>query len=358
MSRNRNLIGNEAIFVSQTGNIIQPAAPITGLQIHRGQSFSRSFDINRQDVLQAGNIGAIDKIITEAPTVQCSFDWLSTNALNENRIGLVTDFTASAISGILNTGVSSQRNIYLLKTLEGNDAVGNDGTAANNQVEAIGNGFLNSITWRGEVGGFGTCSTSWEGFNWRTYLSSLAQPNVTVDTTNGQDAGGTFSLPAAVSGLANQPSAIAKGDISLQISGTLGVSVADLKLTSYEVTIPLARTVQNAFGTKFGRTRFIQTPITPTMTVGCEMGDLVTGSLSALLCADAGINCRVTLRGPSCANNGDPVLHVELRNAKLKGQSLSTDLNGNETLQISWESSQGNSTANDRGVFLSGLLSH
>ena len=294
MARQRNISSMEALFVSPTGGG-------TEVQLHRITSCNRDFTINRTDVSEFGVLAAIDKVITEPPTVNLNFEYLATNVLNENRMGFVTNFTASAISGFLNTGTASQKNYYLLKTAEGIDAVGGDGTAGNNYVEGIGNGFISNATWRGSVGDFARAAIAVEGLNWRVYTNSTGQVCPSVDVTNGADVTtNLFTLPAAVSGLAGQISAIAQGDITLSISGTLGLNVSDLKIQSYEVSAPLARTTQSKFGTKFPFARHINFPVDATMQIVADVGDLQTGSISALVCADASVNCRVTLATPAC----------------------------------------------------------
>ena len=93
------------------------------------------------------------------------------------------------------------------------------------------------------------------------------------------------------------------------------------------------------------------------MSITADVGDLQTGSVSALVCADQSINCRVTLATPSCGGGGAAVALYELRRAKLDSQNFSTNINGNETVTVSWSAPIGNSTTLTDGIFLSGVLS-
>ncbi|MEK6879733.1 MAG: hypothetical protein AABY22_09010, partial [Nanoarchaeota archaeon] len=234
MARNRNQYGMEALFVSPTGGGSE-------VQLHRVQNVNRGFTINRKDVNQFSQLGALDRVIADPPTVDLSFEYLATNALNENRMGFVTNNTASAISGFLNTGADSQKNYYLLKAPEGIDAVGANTTTGESSVlyvEGIGNGFISNYRAFGNVGDFARAEVTVEALNWRAYNSGGGNcPS--VDPTNGSDvAANTFALPDVVSGLAGQITAIAQGDITVTISGTLGLLISDLKVQSYEMAVP------------------------------------------------------------------------------------------------------------------------
>ena len=72
MSRNRVIYQSQAVYASTapySGDLTADGS-ISGLQ--RVQSANYSFNIARQDVNQFGQLAAIDRIITDAPTV--SFD--------------------------------------------------------------------------------------------------------------------------------------------------------------------------------------------------------------------------------------------------------------------------------------------
>ena len=90
MARNRVIYQSEAVYVTQSGynedltatsgfqgagvNIGAVAATARDavMDLHRVQSANYSFNITRQDVNQFGELAAIDRIITDTPTV--SFD--------------------------------------------------------------------------------------------------------------------------------------------------------------------------------------------------------------------------------------------------------------------------------------------
>ena len=123
MPRNRIIYQSEAIYAGP--------APATGLhygtltpgiggnsnvpdestslvkQLQRIQTANYSFNVERTDVNQYGQLAAIDRVILNSPTVSLDFSYLLGNLSNENILGLTiasgnSDSAVSAISGFLN----------------------------------------------------------------------------------------------------------------------------------------------------------------------------------------------------------------------------------------------------------------
>ena len=81
MARNRVIYQSEALYVGPT--------PIAGahdrdtvLQLQRVQSANYSFNLERQDVNQFGELASIDRVILSAPTVSLDFSYLVANLYN------------------------------------------------------------------------------------------------------------------------------------------------------------------------------------------------------------------------------------------------------------------------------------
>ena len=105
MARKRIIYQSEALFVGPTG----AASPT---QLNRVQSANYSFDIARQDINQFGQLGAIDRIIVEQPTVSLDFSYYANNGFNETGIGFVLGTTKGALADILSGGRDIQ-NYYI-----------------------------------------------------------------------------------------------------------------------------------------------------------------------------------------------------------------------------------------------------
>ena len=105
-TRNRVIYQSEAVYVSQSGyngdltatsgyaptalgkpTVADANARDAVMDLHRVQSANYSFSIARQDVNQFGELAAIDRIITETPTVSLDTSYILANLDNEHKLG-------------------------------------------------------------------------------------------------------------------------------------------------------------------------------------------------------------------------------------------------------------------------------
>ena len=90
------------------------------------QSANYSYTINRQDVNQYGQLGKLDSIILDAPTVSADASYYLTDGYTERVLGFYVQNTTDTadqggfVSGHLADG--SGRNLIVLTTPEGTDA--------------------------------------------------------------------------------------------------------------------------------------------------------------------------------------------------------------------------------------------
>ena len=104
MARNRVIYQSEAVYVTQGSysgaNLTAKNAngyPTGVRNLDRVQSANYSFSISRQDVNQFGELAAIDRIITETPTVSFDTSYVMANLANEHLLGFeVTEWKAQA----------------------------------------------------------------------------------------------------------------------------------------------------------------------------------------------------------------------------------------------------------------------
>jgi len=279
MSRNRVIYQSQAVYASTApyDKDLTANGSISGLQ--RVQSANYSFNIARQDVNQFGQLAAIDRIITDAPTVSFDTSYYMANFTNERTLGFnvapsgatISDFK-SAVTNIISTGaVDSQKNYFILTTKEGTDAVDDQNSGDYESIIGIGNGFITSYSTEASVGGLPTASVSVEGQNMNFVnlpyvppskrnagttdalipangfvtgtaaenykLIAISGENPAVNPTNGQKVGTSIRLPVA-SGSApglgekatgfNAISTLRPGDITLTLSKKAGDQVSGI----------------------------------------------------------------------------------------------------------------------------------
>jgi hypothetical protein len=182
MPRNRVIYNSEALFAGQkVGDkcYTEDEGVNSIKQLHRVQNANYSFNITRTDVNQFGELAAIDRIITDTPTVALDFSYYLANFANEEALGINIGQPAGITGGFdpfmddgdtttalkfFLDGSKDQRNYFIQTSSEGTDAY-NDGDQVNKSIIGIGNGFLTSYSVEASVGGLPTASVSVEGLN-------------------------------------------------------------------------------------------------------------------------------------------------------------------------------------------------
>jgi len=364
---------NPNTFLDTVGT---PASGVSRVkQLQRIQSANYSFNITRQDLNQFGELAAIDRIILESPTVSMDINYVLGDLSNENRLGFHivpsgggTTNNHSALSGILNK-TSDERN-YFIKTLaEGVDALGDDptdrGAVGVANVLGIGNAFMTSYTQDSAVGDFPTASVSVEGLNMSfdsgvsgNFIPAVNPSDGVKDTTR------KYALPSGESNnITSGVSALRPGDITLSFNpaGTAagvtalpGLSVSDAKIQSYSLSFDLAREPLQKLGSKFAFAREITFPVTVTMTVDANVGELSTGNLADVIDSDSAYDLYVNMKYPGSASTVANMLTYAVKNAKLDSQEYSSDIGSNKSVSLTFSSQIGGAAQTDRGLFMSG----
>ena len=368
MARNRTIYNVMALFAS-TGNNV--TGNQTGdndiIQIPRVQSFDEDFSRTFTDVNQFGNLAAIDRLETEAPEVSASFSYYLSDGKSERAIGLMaapsgTATLSSIISGIVNK-TEEPKNYYLAITSEGSDANGNASTSTG--IIGLGNATIASYSVSAAVGDIPTAEVSLEALNLRVYSSATTAQTVpaimTSGDSDGQQASGQFLIKKGYSYTgASIPAALQPGDIefTLPANSALGFDETDLKVQDFSISIDLPRTVIQKLGSRYGVAREIDFPITATIEVNAEVGDLSNGNLVNQLCSGTEHDFTITLNKPYCSQFAvpakTPAMVFVVRKAKLISQGFSSSIGDNATMNASYEVSIGSATDTVRGVFVSG----
>ena len=334
-------------------------------QLQRVQTANYSFNVDRTDVNQFGQLAAIDRVILTSPTVSLDFSYILAGLQNENDLGFTVvsgnaDSNISAISGFLN-GTQDERNYFIRTVPEGNDAVGfSDVSSGNNGVIGIGNGFVSSYSTEGSVGNFPTASINVEGLNMNFQRGLSGNFVPAVNTTDGSALRNFYALPSTVQnigiGSGNAISALRPGDITLDIQAQTGVGGADtttMNIQSYNLSFDLARTPIQRLGNRFAFSRPIDFPLTVNLSVDAQITDMVTGNLANLVNDD---NLRyspsVTIKSPT--DSSLVMAKFALRGAKLVSQEYSSDIGSNKTVTLTWETQVGGPQDTANGLFMNG----
>ena len=388
MSRNRVIYQSEALyagpspatgfqFLDGASSKIANASGTTAVnQLQRVQNINYSFNINRQDVNQFGELAAIDRVILDSPTVSLDFSYLLANFGNEKVLGFSPlDGTLSCMSGILNK-ISDSRNYYVKTVSEGQDAIG-EARNANDEVIAVGNGFLTSYSTDGSIGGLPSVSCNVEALNMAFEAGTGAFGGFetpAVDPENGSRLTSKYRLPEATSdhgtGTMNI-SVLRPGDITMTFRQrsaenegseadatnpytSIGASIGatDAKLQSYSFSFDLSREPIQKLGSRYAFSREISFPVSVSCSVDALVSDITTGTLSSVVNTDAAYDITVELKEPS--DTSTVVSMYKLKNAKLDGQSFSTSIGDNKSVSLEFSAQIGGPGQSTLGFFMSG----
>ena len=373
----------------------------TGIQqLHRVQSANYSFSINRQDVNQFGQLARIDSVSIEPPTVTLDFSYYLTNGFNEQTLGFNIDggsdsTWSQALSDELLLGKTADadnpggKNFFILTTAEGSDAVGSDlSVEQGKSTIALGNGFVSNYSIEAAVGGMPTASVTVDGLNLRSYTGTAGLDNPAINTTFGIPVTGTeFSLPPAVSGKSDAGAdgiwgnvddtegdagiaCLRPGDISLSLgldgrAGEFELLPSKGPATDYEgsgsahiqsfsIDVPISRSVINRLGNPYGYARVTDFPVNISVSVSAILSDLKVGNVADLLFNEEQHDLTFTMREPNASGIGATTLEYKVKGARLEGESFSTSIGDNKSVDLTFTAQLGGQEDKTNGLFISG----
>ena len=385
--RNRVIYQSEALFVSHqyTGgkvvDIVGGTHRAAGVgpdlgsgmfhQLHRVQSANYNFAINRQDINQFGNLARIDTAIIEAPTVGLDFSYLVTDGSNEDKLGITCSAgEINALSGILSN--TSGRNYHILTVTEGTDAnsdllASTKGTATTSTVISIGNGYITNYSMNAAVGSVPTANVSVEGLN---ITADTAGPSLTtpaIDPANATQGTATYKLPNPVQGVVGD--ILRPGDMVISFGATEGSTqagtgvIAQLTdsstktaahIQSFNIDVPLGRSVLNRLGNAFGFSREIDFPITVSVGISAIVADLKRGNLFDELYDTTKHDLCIAMKKPGTAGGGAEQVRFQLKNVTLDSESYSSSIGDNKSVDLSFSATVGGPEDTTNGLFISG----
>jgi len=385
--RNRVIYQSEALFVSHqyTGgkvvDIVGGTHRAAGIgpdlgsgmfhQLHRVQSANYNFAINRQDINQFGNLARIDTAIIEAPTVGLDFSYLVTDGTNEDKLGITCSAgEINALSGILSN--TSGRNYHILTVTEGTDAnsdllASTKGSDTTSTVISIGNGYITNYSMNAAVGSVPTANVSVEGLNITADSSGPSLTTPAIDPASSAQGTATYKLPNPVQGVVGD--ILRPGDMVISFGATEGSTqagtgvIAQLTdsstktaahIQSFNIDVPLGRSVLNRLGNAFGFSREIDFPITVSVGISAIVADLKRGNLFDELYDTTKHDLCIAMKKPGTAGGGDEQIRFQLKNVTLDSESYSSSIGDNKSVDLSFSATVGGPEDTTNGLFISG----
>ena len=360
MARNRIIYQSLALYAGQTGVSAMHTGDGTIKQLTRVQSWDSDFSRNFTDINQYGQLAAIDRIEVEAPTVNMSTSWYPTDGSNEKYIGLSVCASGAAptalLSGILKKE-TDEKNYFLTVANEGSDAVNYSNVKTG--VFGVGNCFLTSYSLEASVGDVPTASADFEALNFAVYSQATAiSPVPSINAASGTKITGSyFKLPVATQNdNSSQVTVLRPGDITFALTNNQvkGFDSSDIKIQSFTLSTDLGRTPIEKLGSRFPFSREIDFPITASLSVEAQMGDLSDFNLADLLCETGFYDIAITLKKNDCSGAGAPAILAQIKGAKLLSENVSTSIGDNASVTLEYEASISGPEDLTKGVFISG----
>ena len=419
-TRNRVIYQSEAVYVSQnasySGDLTGTAPGNTAatwepniLDLNRIQSANYSFNITRQDVNQFGELAAIDRIITDTPTVSMDMSYVLANFTNEDRLGFTVAQSGAAassltscIGGLIDSSTNAyQKDYFILTTKEGSDANDLTATGKYESIIGLGNGFLTTYSTEASVGGLPTVSVGVEAMNMNFHtipslydvaysattnngflmngaaMSGVSGLNPAINPTDGTSVGKKIVLPVATGNAsgagAGLISSLRPGDITISLGkdssdgissstggGTwdiAGGDIVDAHIQSYTLGFDLSRTPIQKLGTRFAFARPVDFPITASLSVDAVLADLTTGSISDLINCDSTYSAAIKMMDPTTCGSStkEPVCIYIMKGLKIDSESFSSSIGDNKNITLDFSCQVGGPNQKGVGVFMSGF---
>lgn len=353
-------------------------------QLRRVQSANYSFTINRQDVNQFGQLARVDSVAIDPPTVNLDFSYYLTNGVNEKILGMNVDGQTTAFSpevlmgGGSNSSNPDGRNFFILTVPEGKDAVGNADVSSEKNVIALGNGYVTNYSMEASVGSMPTASVTIEGLNLQSYVGNEDLDTPAINTQFGTPIDGIqFSVPDAISGVTDAPaldtdegiSCLRPGDISMSLGhGRAGgfeilpskepwqdyEGSGSAHIQSFSIDVPISRTTLQRLGNSFGYSKVVDFPVNISVSVSAILSELKAGNVTDILFDQEEHDLVFTLREPDQYGTGAIAMQYRVGAAQLEGESFSSSIGDNKTVDLTFTAQLGGPEDVARGMFISG----
>ncbi|MBN86608.1 MAG: hypothetical protein CL885_03710 [Dehalococcoidia bacterium] len=354
----------------QLGNLAGGAVTIGDYTVTEGSEWDRS---DSNDNAAASLAAAINALLgyTASATGGTITVAAETGGAAGNDVVLSTDIDSSLITvpGSLSGGVNE---------IPGGST---PSPASPCSTIALGNGFITQYTAEASVGGMPTASVTVEGLNLK---SDAGFHNIDLPAVNNERgtpvSGLTYTLPKPVSGVLDDGGAgddgfscLRPGDIEMHLgamengAGSAGLmnplphgapptdhATASCHVQSFSIDVPMSRTPIQRLGTPWAYTRPLDFPLTITVSVSAIVADLKSGNVADQLFDFENHDLHFILREPSPDGTGDVAMAYYIRGAQLEGESFSSSIGDNKTVDITFTCQVGGAGDKTRGLMVAG----
>ena len=321
-TRKRIIYQSEALF-----------AGVNGTQnIQRVQSANYAFTVPRVDVNQYGQLGQIERLIVEVPTVSLDFSYSLAGTENEKILFGSTSADTSGSRGIMyninsDTDIEKQRYEIALAD-EGKDYLGL-GTGTNKSI-IIPDGFMTSASWTAAIGDIPTSTINVESTKMQMGSANAGAGSKETATTPRVLRPGNISFRASSAG------GYMGGTPGTNKLPALGVDV--LHVQSFTVSLDMPRESIQRLGDQFEFARLINFPLTATMSLEAIVSSQAADNLTEIVgtndstTVDPGFDVDIHLgREGGTGVNGMKLL---FKDAKIDGHSFSSSIGANKSVTL------------------------
>ena len=358
MARNRVIYQSEALFMNKD-------ASLSGgyKQLERVQSANYSFNITRQDINQYGQLGKLDSIQLEAPTVSADCSYYITDGFTERALGFyVQNPTNTSVAGFVSGHLAdgSGRNLIILTVPEGTDAdlPATSGLAANSTI-GIGNCYLSNYSVDMSVGSIPTASVSFDALNINSAPDASAANNPAINPVDGSAQTGVVSLPPTSTGQGNI-AALRPGNITIGISNFDGESLVDIgtdaagaHIQSASLSIPMSRSKLERLGSRSAYAQSVDFPVVASLSVSAIVNEVIANNLADIVDDEVEKDITLTLKNDA----GEDSVIYSLKGCSFDSESISSSIGSNKSVDLTFSTSIGGPNDTAHGVFMSGRSS-
>ena len=359
MARNRVIYQSEALFINKDASIASGYK-----QLERVQSANYSFSINRQDINQYGQLGKLDSIQLDAPTVNADCSYYVTDGFTERALGffVATGGQAASAGGFVSGHLAdgSGKNLIILTTPEGTDAdlPPRSSAAATNTAIGVGNCYLSDYSVEMAVGSIPTASVSFDALNIRSFSSTASIGSPAIDPVNGDAVGHNITLPNALTGqTGNTITAIRPGNINIGISNFESETLVDIgndaegaHIQSASLSVPMSRSTLERLGSRSAYARSVDFPIVASLSVSAIVNEVVAQNLADIVDDEQEKDVTLTLK----TDGGATGILYTLKGCSFDSESISSSIGSNKSVDLTFSTSVGGPNDTSHGVFMSG----
>lgn len=285
------------------------------------QSFSFDIQGEKEDIFIFGKRAAETRLSTSEPSITFDLSYYLTDFENEKNMGFALNGGVGLFANLLD-GTKDERNYFVIIASDGNDAIGSN--PASTPCLGFGNATLSSYNFNAAVGSYPTCSLTFEAINAEYYVDSDTQNLPAINTATNAAAAGTFTLPLASGNAALGRDAVLRPrDITVNLSGASGVfhDLSTACVQSVDLGIDFAREEQMCLGSRWRKNSVIADAIPMTLAVEFLAKDMQPGRLSDFTCGTGDYRAIISIKRPSCNQDGDEAIRFDMKGLSWESQS-------------------------------------